>query len=90
MGLLCVDTFSKYLTLVPIESNKPIPLGNGLLKTCQLQGKAPDILFSDSEGSLFNKDLIELLGESSAQIVTTTTHARLLPNGQFALSNHVF
>ena len=61
MGLLAVDTCSKYMTAVATEFTKPIPLGNGLLKTFQLQGRAPDILFSDSEGSLFNKELIQLL-----------------------------
>ena len=90
MGLLMIDTFSKYMSVVALESNKPIPLGNAILKSFQLQGKAPDILFSDSEGSLFNKELVQLLDDSNVQIVTTTTHAPFAERAVRTFKNMLF
>ena len=55
MGLLMLDVFTKWATVIPLDSNKPIPLGNAILKVVEHMGKQLEILFSDSEGSLFDK-----------------------------------
>ena len=54
-----IDVFTKCLTVIPLEKNKIQAIGDGILKSFQLQGKQPDILYSDSEGSLFSKEFFE-------------------------------
>ena len=73
--MIMVDAFSKYLTVTPLLNNKTQAIGSGILKSFELQGKQPAILFSDSEGSLFSKEIQQMLDEANVQLVLTTTHA---------------
>jgi len=75
MGMICIDVFTKYATVVPLKSNKPKPFGDALLKCFEKMNKQPEVLFSDSEGALFNKDIRDFLDEANIQLIVTTTHS---------------
>lgn len=75
IGMLCIDVFSKYMTVVPLKTNKSKDFVNSLLKCFDLMGRQPEIVFSDSEGALFNKEARNFLeNEANIQLILTTTH----------------
>ena len=42
-----INVFAKRATVMPLDSNKPVPLGNAISKAVEQIGKQPEILFSD-------------------------------------------
>lgn len=75
IGMLCIDVFSKYMTVVPLKTNKSRDFVNGLLKCFEHMGKQPEVIYSDSEGALFQKNVRDFLeDEANIQVILTTTH----------------
>ena len=61
IGLVLIDIFSKYATVIPIKSKEPPDMLAGIMEGLQKMGDKPKMLYSDEEGSLYSKTAIEYL-----------------------------
>jgi hypothetical protein len=55
IGLIVIDTFSKYMTVVPLKTKQPRDMLDGLEKAFENMGRKPKDIYSDDEGSLNSK-----------------------------------
>ena len=61
IGLVLIDVFSKYATVIPIKSKEPPDVLAGIMEGLQKMGDKPELFYSDEEGSLYSKTVIEFL-----------------------------
>ena len=74
IGMVLIDPFSKYATVIPIKSKQPPDMLAGLMEGINKMDKAPLMLYSDEEGSLYSKPIIEYLEEQKIEIHRTRGH----------------
>ena len=55
-GLLAIDIFSKYMSIIPIVDNKAITLKPAIEETFKKIGCKPRIIYTDNEGGLESKE----------------------------------
>ena len=55
IGLVLIDIFSKYATVIPIKSKEPPDMLAGIMEGLQKMGDRPKMFCSDEEGSLYSK-----------------------------------
>ena len=58
IGLACIDIFTKYAVVVPIDYKKPEEITKGVFKAINKMGKKPNIIYTDEEGS-FNSNYVQ-------------------------------
>ena len=58
IGLACIDIFTKYAVVVPLENKQPEEITKGLFKAVNKMGKKPKIIYTDEEGS-FNSNYFQ-------------------------------
>ena len=46
------DIYTKYATIVPLDSKQPLDVGTGVHEAINAMGKAPHILYTDDEGNV--------------------------------------
>jgi len=56
IGLMMIDIFSKYMTVVPLETKQTRDLLAGIKEAFGYMGKKPEVIYSDDEGALNSKD----------------------------------
>ena len=76
-GLLMVDTFTKFTTIIPITNNDGPQLLEALKEAIHKMGGPPKTIFSDEEGGMTTKLLRNYLEEQHIRYVTTKHHAGL-------------
>ena len=76
-GLLMVDTFTKFTTIIPITNNDGPKLLEALKEAIRKMGGPPKTIFSDEEGGMTTKLLRDYLEEHHIRYVTTKHHAGL-------------
>ena len=74
IGLVLIDVFSKYATVIPIKSKEPPDVLAGIMEGLQKMGDEPKMFYSDEEGSLYSKPVIEYLEDEKIDIHRTTGH----------------
>jgi hypothetical protein len=47
-----IDIYTKYATIVPLDSKQPLDVNIGVGEAIEAMGKKPHILYTDDEGSL--------------------------------------
>ena len=74
-GLLLVDIFSKFMKVVPLESNSTPNMIEGLkLGFKQMQGK-PNIINCDGEGATGSTEMSQFLEDEGIELIQTRKHA---------------
>ena len=63
IGLILIDIFSKYATVIPIVSKQPADVLAGIMEGIKKIGGKPKIIYSDEEGSLFSSTITDYLDE---------------------------
>jgi hypothetical protein len=76
-GLLMVDTFTKYATIIPITGNKGPQLLEALKKAIEKMGGPPKTIYSDEEGGMTTHFIREYLEQQHIRYITTKSHAGL-------------
>ena len=71
IGLVLIDIFSKYATVIPIKSKEPPDMLAGIMEGLQKMGDKPKMFYSDEEGSLYSKTVIECLEGEKIEIHRT-------------------
>ena len=54
-GLLVIDIFTKFITVVPLKSKLADDVLVGIKEAFSTMGKSPDVLYTDDEGSFHSK-----------------------------------
>ena len=78
IGLMMIDTFSKFMAVVPVESKQKADVLAAVMEaiTGGMKGKWPRMLYTDEEGGLYNDEIIEFLEkEKGTRLVATRNHA---------------
>ena len=57
VGMVLIDIFTRYSTVIPIKSKQPPDILAGVMEGMQKMKGKPEIIYSDEEGSLYNKQL---------------------------------
>ena len=76
-GLLCVDSFSKYCTVIPLKS-KTVPDVIDAFKKAfseHKMGGKPETIYSDNEGAFNSKDFIKYINDNNIKHIITLGHA---------------
>ena len=74
IGLVLIDVCSKYATVIPIKSKEPPDVLAGIMEGLQKMGDKPELFYSDEEGSLYSKTVIEFLEGEKIEIHRTRGH----------------
>ena len=74
IGLVLIDIFSKYATVIPIKSKEPPDMLAGIMEGLEKMGDKPKMFYSDEEGSLYSKTVIEYLEGEKIEIHRTRGH----------------
>jgi hypothetical protein len=75
IGLVMIDIFSKYATVIPIASKETPDVLAGMMEGFQKMGGKPKSIYSDNEGALGSKLFDEFCDKNNIQLITTRTHA---------------
>ena len=70
-GLSCVDIFSKFAAVVPMEERDHDHVMPAILEAFRQMGKQPEILMTDPERALTHKDVKPFFEEASIQHIIT-------------------
>ena len=63
IGLILIDIFRKYATVIPIASKQPPDVLAGIMEGVKKMGGKPKMIYSDEEGSLFSSTITDYLDE---------------------------
>jgi len=74
IGLACIDIFTKYAVVVPIDNKQPEEITKGVFKAVNKMGKKPKIIYTDEEGSFNSNYFQEYLKKVGISHLTTRTH----------------
>ena len=74
IGLVLIDIFSKYATVIPVKSKEPPDVLAGIMEGLQKMGDKPKLFYGDEEGSLYSKTVIEYLEGEKIEIHRTRGH----------------
>ena len=73
-GLVMIDIFSKFALVISIKSKQPPDLLAGIMEGINKMGKKPKMFYSDEEGSLYSKTIIESLEQEKIEMHRTRGH----------------
>ena len=74
IGLILIDIFSKYATVIPIASKQPPDVLAGIMEGIKKMGGKAKMIYSDEEGSLFSSTITDYLDEEKIELHTTRGH----------------
>ena len=74
-GLLVIDIFTKFITVVPLKSKLADDVLVGIKEAFSTMGKSPDVLYTDDEGSFHSKQAEQFYKEKSIEHLITRGHA---------------
>ena len=75
IGCVCIDVFSKYAVVVPIQTKNGDSIASGILDWFKLMGKQPEILYTDDEAAISAYAMIEYYEEKHVRHYVTRNHA---------------
>ena len=73
-----IDIFSKYATVIPLKERKAPDIMRAIFKGFRGIGKQPDVLFTDEEGALMQKDVEPEFEKMGVQRVITVGSAHFV------------
>ena len=76
-GLLMVDAFTKYATIIPMKRHNAPALLEAIQKGMRAMGGKPETLYSDEEGGLYTELVRNYLAGEHIRLLTTKSHAGL-------------
>ena len=65
IGLICIDIFSKFMTVVPLPSKQEADVAAGVLESLNKMGGSPKMIYTDDEGSFSSKAVKDILGKKT-------------------------
>lgn len=81
IGLLLIDIFSKFMTVVPLKTKQPVDVLEGIKKGFENMGGKPTSVYSDDEGAFNSKDIKNYFLTNHIQHLITRGHAPVAERG---------
>ena len=75
IGLLMIDIFSKYMTVVPLKSKQTADLLAGIKEAFQNMGRKPEVVYTDDEGALNSKEIQGYFKHENIKHIVSRGHA---------------
>ena len=73
-GLLAIDSFSKYVHVVPIDRKLASQWKKALNEVFEVMG-TPKVIYSDPDASILSTDMKKFLKDKGIDLITTLEHA---------------
>ena len=77
-AMCAIDSFTKFLTVVPMPSKKEPDFLAGLMQCFNNLGGKPQSIYADDEGSWHGKYVLQFMREEGIQLITTLSHAGIV------------
>ena len=75
IGLLIVDIFCKYLTVIPVKTKQTNDLLNAIQQGFNNIGKKPEVVYSDDEGAVNRKEIQSYFNNNNIKHFVSRGHA---------------
>ena len=75
IGLLMIDVFSKYMTIVPLESTQTNEVLEGIKEGIDNMGGKPETFYTDDEGALNSKEIQNYFKHENINHIVSRGHA---------------
>ena len=75
IGLLVIDIFTKYMTVVPLPSKTEGDVLDGIEEAIKNMGHKPKTVYTDDEGALNGKSIQKYFNDEHIQHIVTRGHA---------------
>ena len=90
VGLIMIDVFSKFMAVVAIKSKDPPDVLAGIMEGIQKMGGKPQRFYSDEEGSLAGKVVIEYLQKENIEMHLTRGRPNFAERGIRTFKDKLF
>ena len=91
IGLLLVDIFTKWLTVVPVKSKQADDILEAIKKGIKQMGdKPPEMLYTDEEGSFHSKQAETYYKDNMIKHIITRTHAPVAERGIRTIKDMIY
>ena len=90
IGMLCLDIFSKWMVIVPIKSKQPPDVLAGVIECIKKMGKAPQLIYTDEEGSFGSQVVLDYLKEQKIELHRTRGHPSFAERGIQTFKDQLF
>ena len=77
VGLLMIDVFSKYMTVIPIKTKGEGDVAAGIIEGFVKMGGTPEILYTDDESALSTDAMKKYLKDNDVKHIITRSHAHI-------------
>jgi hypothetical protein len=77
VGLLMIDIFSKYISVIPISSKEQGDVASGILEGFQKMEGKPKVLYTDDEAAFSSNALQKYFEEHNIKHIVSRTHAHV-------------
>ena len=77
-GMACIDIFSKYATVVPLETKGADDYQHALVTCINKMGRPPKFIMSDQEGALKTYSMTLYFERTGIQLIQTWSHAHFV------------
>ena len=77
VGLLMIDAFSKYMTVIPIKTKGEGDVAAGIIEGFVKMGGSPEILYTDDESALSTDAMKKYLKDNDIKHIITRSHAHI-------------
>ncbi len=85
--MICIDIFSKFMAVAPIESKQMNDVFDGLLQCLDKMGKTPKFIYSDDEAALDTTKIKTFLHRNNIQRIITRSHSHFAERAIRTLKN---
>ena len=89
-GLLMVDAFTKFTTIIPLKRHNAKALVEALRKAISDMGGPPETIYSDEEGGLKTDLVRNYLNEHHIRLIMTRSHAGLAERTIRTMKNMIY
>ena len=77
-GLSMIDVFLKYATVIPLKERKALDIMAAIFQGFKEIGKQPEVLYTDEEGALMQKDVAPEFEKMGVQRIVTAGSAHFV------------
>ena len=89
VGLLMIDIFTKYITVIPIKSKSEGDVASGIIEGFNKMGGKPKSIYTDEEASFKSQAIGKYDDDNNIQHIITRTHAHFAERAIRTIKNMI-
>ena len=90
IGLIMIDSFSKYLTVIPLLSKDEANVASGVLEGFEQMKHKPKFLYTDDESALSKPDMKQYFDDNNIHHIITRSHAHMAERAIRTFKNSLY